>query len=189
ARLQRRAHRAPHVDVRAALAPARLVALRRQPPSQLRDHAVHRGEILERPAGQRAVELVQGPRGRQLLGPLDLRALELAAQERLEAPQLVARQALTARVGLGQVGLRLGAQPERAADALDVDADDARALALAPERGDRKPGEVAHRALVALAQRGGDLRAQLLEVERAGRVGVARLAALAHVLAQRGLLR
>ena len=88
------------------------------------------------------------------------RALELAPQQRLEAAQRLARQALAPGVVRGQVGLGLGAQAERAADALDVDADHARALLAAPERGDRHPREVAHRALRAVSQRGGDLRAQ-----------------------------
>ena len=81
---------------------------------------------------------------------------------------LVARQAVAARVVLRQLGLRLGAQAELAADALHVDADHARALALAAERGDRQPREVAHarpRRRRAIAC--GDLPAQRLEVELA----------------------
>ena len=42
---------------------------------------------------------------------------------------------------------RLDAQAQRPADALHVDADHARALALAPERRDRQPREVAHERL------------------------------------------
>src|SRR5918998_548970 len=44
----------------------------------------------------------------------------------------------------GEIGLRLGPQAERTADALHVDADDAGPLALAAERRDRQAGEVAH---------------------------------------------
>ena len=95
-----------------------------------------------------------------------------------------------ARVVGGQVALRLGAQPERAPDALYVDADHARPLGLAPEGGDRQAGEVAQERLRAVMQRRGDLAAQLLEVELAALGGVAPgllLAAgvLAHALAQR----
>ena len=169
--LQRRAHRLAHVDLGVALAPAQLVALRLQPALELGDDAVHGGEVLQRPAGQRAVELVERARGRQRRGALDLAALELLAQQRLEAADGVARQALGARVVGRQVGLGLGAQAERAADALDVDADDARALALAPEGGDGQPREVAHQRLLAVAQGLGDLLAQRLEVEL-GALGV-----------------
>src|SRR4051812_42221548 len=184
--LQRRAHRAPHVDGVAALAPARLVALRGQAAAQLGHDAVHGGEVLQRAAGQRAVELVERARRRQRLGALDLRALELAAQQRLEAAQLLARQPLPARVVGRQLGLGLGAQAQRAPDALHVDADDARAFALTPEGGDGQAREVAHRALRAVAQRGGDLRAQLVEVEAPRRVGVVRLVLLAHVVTHGG---
>ena len=87
------------------------------------DHAVDRREVGERAGRQRAVELAERARGRQVAGALDLRALELAAQQRLEAAQRVARQAVVPGIVGRQLGLRLGAQPERAADALDVDAD------------------------------------------------------------------
>ena len=140
------------------------MSLRRQAPAQLRDDAVHGGEVGQRARRQRAVELAERPRRRQVARALDLRALELAAQQRLEAPQRVARQAVVARVVLGQLGLRLGAQAERAADPLHVDADHARALLAARERRDRHPREVAHRALRAVAQRRRDLRAQRVEL-------------------------
>ena len=58
-------------------------------------------------------------------GPLDHRALELAPQVRLEPAELLAGGAVTARVVLGQVRLRLGPQAERAADPLHVDAEHA----------------------------------------------------------------
>ena len=106
--LQRGAHRAAHVDVRVAAVAARLHALRGQPPAQLRDDAVHGGEVGERARGQRAVELAERPRRRQVAGALDLRALELAAQQRLEAAQRVARQPVAARVvrRAGRAGAR-----------------------------------------------------------------------------------
>ena len=115
---------------------------------------MHGGEVLQRPGRQRAVELVQRPRRRQRLRALDLRALELAPQQLLEAPDLVAGERRRRRgVGLARRAAGLRAQPERAADALDVDAEHAGALAAAAERGDREPGEVAHRGLVAVADR------------------------------------
>ena len=144
--------------------PARLQALRGQAPAQLGDDPVDGGEVGERARRQRAVELAERSRGRQVAGALDLRALQLAAQQRLEAAQRLARQALAARVALGQVRLGLGAQPERPADPLDVDADHAGALLAARQRRDREPREIAHRALVAVAQRGRDLRSQFLEL-------------------------
>ena len=67
--------------------PRALVALGGQAALELRHHAVHGGQVLDRPAGKRAVELVQRPRRRQPLGPLDGVALELAAQVGLEAAQ------------------------------------------------------------------------------------------------------
>ena len=119
------------------------------------------------PRRQRAVELVQRPRRRQRLRALDLRALELAPQQLLEAPDLVARQRRRRRlaVDLAHRPAGLGAQPERAADALDVDAEHARALAAAPEGGDREPREVAHGRLVAVADRLEQLLAQVVEVD------------------------
>ena len=90
-----------------------------------------------------------------------------------------------ARVVLGEVGLGLGAQAERAADALDVDAEDAGALAAA-EGGDRQPREVAQRGLGAVAQRGGDLLAQRVEVDLAVSAAVASAPALPSVTPRRG---
>ena len=72
--------------------PARLVALRGEPALELGDDAVHGGEVLQRAGRQRAVELVERARRRQLLRALDLRALELAPQRALEAADLVAGQ-------------------------------------------------------------------------------------------------
>ena len=62
-----------------------------------------------------------------------------------------------------------GLQAQRAPDPLDVDADDARALAAAPEGGDREPGEVAHLALAAVGDRLAHRVAKPVEVEPARR--------------------
>ena len=167
---------------------AGLEALRGQPPLELGHHAVDGGEVLQRARRQGAVDLVERAGGGQALGALDLGALELAAQQLLKAPQRVARQALAPRVVRRQLGLGVGAQAERAADALHVDADDARALALAAEGGDRQPREVAHGAFGAVAERGRYLLAQRVEVGLAEVVG-GDPSLLAHALAHRGGLR
>src|SRR4051812_14671088 len=116
----------------------------------------------------------------------------------LEAPDLVARERRRGRgVGVARrrpAGLR--AQAERAADALDVDPEHARALAAAPERGDREAGEIAHGGLVPVADGLDQLLAEVVVVDllptgdavlvlaaRGGR------ALLAHALAHGGLLR
>ena len=126
-----------------------------------------------------------GRLGGRLAGPLDQAALQLAAQVLLEAPQLLAGDAVAAGIVGGQVGLGLGAQAQRAADALHVDAEHARALAPA-ERGDGQPGEVAQLGVRAVPQRGGDLLAQGIEVELQVRAGSLSGRALGDVLA-RGL--
>jgi hypothetical protein len=89
----------------------------------------------------------------------------------LEAAQLLPGRAVPPRVILGEVGLRLGPQAQRAADSLYVHAEHPRALALA-ERRDREPREVAHRPVRAVPQGGGDLQPERFEVDL-------RLAALA----------
>ena len=104
---------------------ARLKALRRKPTTQLRDHAVHCGEIGQRPRRQCPVQLAERSRRGQAPRALDLRALQLPAQQGLEAAQALARQAIVAGVVSGELGLRLGAQPQRAADALHIHADHA----------------------------------------------------------------
>src|SRR4051812_16851359 len=122
-----------------------------------------RREVLRRAGGQRAVELAQRLGRRQRLRALDQRALELAAQVALELAQLLLRH--RRRV----LGLRrLAPQLERSADALHVDPDHARALALTAERRDREPCEVAHLAVRALAHGLADALAQRIEVERVG---------------------
>ena len=144
-------------------ATALLVAECREPPLQLRDRAVDRREVLGRAGGEGAVELGERPRRRQLLGPLDQRALELAAEVALEAVDAVAvdRRLLALLLLAG----RSGGELERAADALDVDADHAGAVAAPPEGGDRKPREVAHVALAPLGDRLADRLAELVRVE------------------------
>ena len=150
--------------MRVALVAAQLVALRGEPPAQLRHDPVHGGQILDRPARQRAVEVGQRALRRQRLVALDLGALELAPQRLLEAPQLLARDAVAARIVRRQLRLGLGPQAQRPADALDVDAEHAGALALA-ERRDRQSREVAQVGLRALLERLRDLTAQLVEVD------------------------
>ena len=61
--------------------------------------------------------------------------------------------------------VRPACRSERSADPLHVDADHARALALAPERGHREPGQVAHLTVVALGDRLADRLAELVEVD------------------------
>ena len=168
-----------------AAVPARLQALGGQAPPQLRHHAMHGGQVGQRAGGKRAVQLAERSRRRQVPGALDLRALELAPQERLEAAQRLARQALAARVVGGQLGLGLGAQSQRATDALHVHADHPGALLAAGEGGDRHAREVAHRALRALAHRLRDLRAQLVELGL-GQFREAHPVLLAHAVARGG---
>ncbi len=167
--LQRGAHRPPHVDRPPLFHPALLVAERRQPPLHLRDGAVDGGEVLGRAGGEGAVELGQRARGGQRLGPLDQVAFEFAPQVALEAGQLVAVERRPLLAGVGPRRLGAGAEPEAAADPLDVDADHAGAL-LAAEGGDRQAGEVAQRVLVALLHRVADQLAQLAR-RRADRRG------------------
>src|SRR5947209_2848301 len=110
------------------LAAAELVALGGEPALELGDHSVDSGEILDRSARQGAVELVERALRRQRGGALDHGALELAPQLLLESPQLLTRNPVTARIVLGQLGLRLGAQPKRATDPLHIHSEHARSL-------------------------------------------------------------
>jgi hypothetical protein len=82
----------------------------------------------------------------------------------LEAAQLVAGDAVAAGIVGRQVGLGLGAQPQRPADALDVDPEHPRTLAPSEGR-DGQPREVPHGRVGAVAEGRGDLPAQLVEVE------------------------
>ena len=121
------------------------------------------GEVLGRAGRQGAVELGQRARGGQRLGPLDQVAFEFAPQVALEAGQLVAVDRRPLLAGLGR-RLGAGGEPERAADPLHVDADHAGAL-LAAEGGDRQPGEVAQRVLVARSIASRISSRELVEVE------------------------
>src|SRR5205823_1167739 len=80
--------------------------------------------------GQRPVELAERPLRGEAGGALDQVPLQLAAQVPLEAAKLLPGRAVTAGVIVGEVGLRLGAQSERAPDALHIDPQHARAIAL-----------------------------------------------------------
>ena len=104
----------------------------------------------------------------RLGGRLAVRSIRLRSSSRRRCCskllQLVSWDAVVARVVLGEVGLGLGSEAERAPDALHVDAEDAGALAAA-ERGDRQPGEVPERGVGAVSQRGGDLLAERVEVD------------------------
>ena len=66
----------------------------REPALQLRDDPVDLRQVLERTAGQGAVELGQRPGRRQALCALDQGPLELSSQHALEAPQRVAVEPL-----------------------------------------------------------------------------------------------
>ena len=138
------------------------VAQRGETALELRHRPVHGRQVLGGAGRKRAVELGERAGRRELLGALDQRPLELASQMALETVDSLAvdRRA----VGVLLAG-RLRLEPERAADALDVDADHARALAPAAERGDREPGEIAHLALAALGDRLADRVAELVRVE------------------------
>src|SRR5262249_885705 len=154
------------------------------------------------------------PRRRQRLRALDLRALELAPQVRLERADLVARE-IHAKSALAlHQPARLAAQAERAADPLDVDAEHAAALAAAPEPrdppprevaarpapapaarpdpGDRQPRGVARRRLVAVADRLQDLLAQRVVVDPIAARDPVRIlaggAVLAHAVLERRAL-
>ena len=165
--LQRGAHRAAHVDVRVAAVAARLVALGGEPALELRDDAVDRGEVLRGAGRQRAVELVE--RARRAAAP----ACARSARARARAAGSASKRRIWSRVSGNSCAralaldeaARLGAQPERAADPLDVDAEHAGALAAAAEGGDRQPREVAQRGLVAVADGLEDLLAQRVVVD------------------------
>src|SRR5215207_6939928 len=123
---------------------------------------MHLGKVLGWVRRQRAVQLAQRLCGRQRLRPLDHLALQLAPHVALELLEPVARHGIR----IGQRGaLLLALQPERAPDALNIHADHAGALALAPERGDRESREVAHLAVRAGPDRLADALAQGVEVE------------------------
>ncbi len=82
----------------------------------------------------------------------------------LELAQAVARHRARVRRGLGR-SHRLSLQLERPADALDVHADHAGALALAAERGDREPRHVAHLAVGPASNGFANALAKVIQVE------------------------
>ncbi len=137
----------------------------RDPLLELGDGAVDRGEVLGGAGRQRAVELGERASRGELARALDHPALELAPQVALELLDALAVEGHRLVVALGAAPL--GLEAERAADPLDVDADDARALAAAAECGDREPREVAHLPVLAVADRLADGLAQALEVDLA----------------------
>src|SRR5205085_9955857 len=96
ARLERRPHRPPHVDMRVALAAPQLVALRGEAALELGDHPVDGREVLDRSTGQRPVELAERPLWGEAGGALDQVPLQLAAQVPLEAAKLLPGRAVTA---------------------------------------------------------------------------------------------
>ena len=161
-----------------------LMALGGEAALELGDDPVHGGEILDRPGRQRAIELGQRALGRQARRALDQAALQLSSEVGLEAAQLLAGDAVAAGIVGRQVGLGLGAQAQRPADPLDVDAEHPRALAPA-EGGDGQPGEIAELGVGALLQGGGDLLAERVEVELEVGAGALAGGALGDVLAAR----
>ena len=171
ARLERGAHRAAHVHLPRAAPAAVLAALRREPPLQLRDHAVHLREVLGGVGRQRAVELAQ--RLARAAAPACARSSGARARGARGARTPGARSRGTPSGSGSSAALLLALQPERAPDPLHVHADHAGALALAPEGGDREPGEVAHLAVRAGADRLADALAQRLEVEPLAAAGSA----------------
>ena len=122
------------------------------------------------PPGSARSSSVSGRAGGSLRVRSISAALQLAPQLRLEAPQLLARQrprgagrppagpAAARRAGRARGGSAARRRRSR------------RSPRRAAEGGDRQPGEVAHRALGAVLQRGGDLLAQRVEVDLVGAV-------------------
>ena len=125
---------------------------------------MHGREVLDRAGRKRAIEFVERALGREARGALDQVSFELAPEVLLEFSELIAWEAVVARVVRREVGLGLGSEAEGASDSLHVDAEDARAFAAA-ERGDREPGQVPERGVRAVPERGGDLLAERVEVD------------------------
>jgi hypothetical protein len=132
---------------------------------------VNGGQILDRSTGECPVKLVQRPFGWKRRGALDQRPFELAPQKSFEPAQLLPRGALVARIILGKLRLGLHAQAERPADALDIHAQHARALAPA-EGGDGQSGQITQGGLGSITKRGGDLLTQRVQVDLRPGVGV-----------------
>ena len=114
--------------------------------------------------GKRAVEFVERTLGRQAGRALDQVAFELASEVLLEFSELVSWEAVVSRVVLREVRLGIGPQAEGSPDSLHVDAEDAGALA-ATEGGDGQAGQVAHRVVGAVSERGGDLLPERVEID------------------------
>ena len=122
-----------------ALAAFELVALSGQATLELGDDLVYGGQILDGAGPERPVELAQRALGRETRRALNQIAFELAAQVLLELSELGVWQTVVSGVLLWEIGLRLGAETERAPDPLHVDAQDPGALAAA-EGGDGQTG-------------------------------------------------
>ena len=131
------------------------------------------GQVLQRSARQRAIEVVQRFGRGQALGALDQAALQFAPQHRLEAADVVAVE----RVGVAGLLARLLTQLQRSPDPLHVDADHAGALALAAESRDRQARQVAHLAVGAGPDRLLNPLPQVLEVDALAAVALEALLA------------
>ena len=168
--------------MRVATPPALLVAFGRKPAFECCDHAMDSREVLDRTRRQRSIELGQRWFRRQGRCARDRVALELAAQVALESPELLSWQTPVDGIVGRQVRLGLRPQPQRPADPLYVDPDDARPFAR--ERRDRELGQVAHSSVRTVGQRLRDLLAQRIYVDA---IGFAVLSAPAAVLQARRL--
>ena len=97
-----------------------------------------------------------------------MRSIRLRSSSRLRCcsnfRELVSWKAVVSGVVLGEVGLGLGPEAEGASDALNVDAEDARALAAA-EGGDGQAGQVSQRIVRPVSERGRDLLSERVEVD------------------------
>ena len=182
--LQRGAHRAADVDVRVAPAPARLVGLGGEAALELGDDPVDGGEVLQRAGGQCAVELGERAAGRERLRALDTGGVEFLAQVGLETADLLAGELWLLSALVLHRAPRLASQAQSAADALDVDAEHAGALAAAAEGGDREASEIAHRGVVAVADHLQELLAQVVELDPLA-AGDAVAILLPHFVAER----
>ena len=140
---------------------------------------MHGRQVLRGAGGQRAIEVAQRPGRGQRPGAFDQCSFELTSHVVLELAQPVARHRFRVPSTFGQLGAgQLALEAERAPDALHVDPDHARALALATEGGDRQPGQIAQVTVRAPggAQRVADALAQRVEID--GRIVTLTAAAL-----------
>ncbi len=143
--LQRGAHRPSHVDVGVALAAAQLAALGRQPALELGDDPVHRrrgpgpGPPAATGRGRSAAAWAAGSAVRSIRSRSSSRR-RCCSNRRSWSRGTPSRRGSSS----GSVRLRLGAQAERAADPLHVDAEHARALAACrTPRSPAAPGRAA----------------------------------------------